>query len=82
MPTHARSEHVDMVRMARRMRIVPELQRGLPLREQTKRTRWALHVLSQMVQTEGFDVDPREVRHMIDATIDLIDSTQSSVELA
>lgn len=60
-----------IVRHAIRHGIVPDFKQGVPLREQTPRTQWALHVLA--VFCKDGKVNMREVKHVIKRTEDLID---------
>ena len=59
-----------LVRRAIRHGLVPEFKPGVPFKEQTTSTQWALHILATM--SKDGKVDIREVKHVIEQTADLV----------
>lgn len=55
---------------ALRHNLVPNFIKGIPLKDQTKETQWALHVLA--VMSKHGDPNISEVKGVIDQTIDLL----------
>ena len=59
-----------LVRRALRHGLVPEFQEGVPLRDQTPATRWALHLLA--VMSIGGKADMEEVKRVVTETRELL----------
>lgn len=74
MPSVTRGEDLKqgnaLVRRAIRHGIVPDFKRGVPFRDQTPRTQWALHVLAMLSNNGKADMDA--VKHVIRRTEDLL----------
>ena len=64
-----------VVRRAVQHGLVPTFQHGLPLRQQTLKTQWALHVLAV---TKG---DVHAARHILQQTEDLFPPVQSDLAM-
>jgi hypothetical protein len=65
----SRKQGSEIVRRAIRHDLVPELNLGLPLTQQTAKTRWALHVLAVMSKQRRPRIE--DVRRVLAQTADL-----------
>ena len=58
-----------IVRRAIRHGLVPDFKQGAPLKEQTPKVQWSLHVLAMM--SKDGKADMNEVKHVLEQTEDL-----------